>query len=90
MMDGEQKVHTLIWLKASGALAQINANPGYYQDLKNSSAQLYPNPDFQQIELDVMRTYPSVSDAKTKAKMHLQLRNVLVSFVKRNAKIGYF
>ena len=36
VMDGEHKVHTLIWLKATGALCQINSHPGYYQQLKNS------------------------------------------------------
>ena len=30
LMDGEHRVHTLIWLKGSGAYGQIKANPGYY------------------------------------------------------------
>ena len=69
VMDGEQKVHTLIWLKASGALCQIYAHPGYYQQLKNNQGLIYPNPDFQQIELDVLRTYPHIEDAKHRAKL---------------------
>jgi len=51
---------------------------------------LYPNPDFEQIELDVLRTYPLVTDQKAKAKLQTQLRNVLNCFLKRNAQIGYF
>ena len=46
VMEGENKVHTLIWLKATGALCQVQAHPGYYQQLKSSQAVLYPNPDF--------------------------------------------
>ena len=31
VMDGESKVHALIWLKATGALCQAHAHPGYYE-----------------------------------------------------------
>jgi len=68
-MGGENRVHTHIWLKATGALCQLKANPGYYTQLKNSVDLIYPNPDFHQIEMDVMRTYPHVEVAKTKEKL---------------------
>ena len=68
----------------------MDAHPGYYQQLKNSDVHLYPNPDFQQVELDVLRTYPQIDDARHRQKLHTSLRNVLTCFVKRNAKIGYF
>ena len=38
----------------------------------------------------MIRTYPHVEDPKTRTKLHSNLRNVLMCFVKRNAKIGYF
>jgi len=90
LFEGNNRVHTLIWLKATGALQQIHAHPGYYAQLKNSKDLLYPNPDFMQIELDVHRTYPHIKDPKAKSRLEGQLRNVLTSFLKRNAKIGYF
>ena len=37
--------HKQLWLRASGALAQKEANPGYYATLKGL-ANDYPSPDF--------------------------------------------
>ena len=38
--------HKHLWLRASGALAQIEANPGYYNTLKALVID-YPTPDFK-------------------------------------------
>ena len=78
-----------VWLRTSGALAQRNAHPGYYDSLKNSKF-LYPNPDFDQIELDVTRTFPHLNNKAKREKKEQQLRNVLTAYLKRNAKVGYF
>ena len=37
--------HKQLWLRASGALAQKEANPGYYSTMKRL-ANDYPSPDF--------------------------------------------
>lgn len=39
----------------------MHANPGYYQALCDLEMN-YPNPDFQQVEIDVKRTFPHVKD----------------------------
>ena len=51
-----QSFHKQVWLRASGALAQIEANPGYYYSLKRLALD-YPNPAFSQIEIDVIRSF---------------------------------
>ena len=86
----EIQVHALIWLKASGAFNQIQANRGYYRKLCNCTTLVYPNSDFYQLELDVLRTYPDRQNTKNKEQLQDQLRNILRCFVMRNAKIGYF
>ncbi len=53
--------HRRLWLKCSGALAQKLSNPGYYEGLKQLGF-FYPNPAFNQIELDLHRTYPHIED----------------------------
>jgi len=47
-----------LWLRATGAAAFMDfyGNIGYYEKLKRSALD-YPNPSFQQIELDLKRTF---------------------------------
>ena len=48
----------------------------------------YPNPSFNQIELDLGRTFPN--DPVDKVEKYIgPLRNVLNTFIKRNPTIGY-
>ena len=61
-LKSELKVHALIWLKASGSYMQKMSNPGYYSQLKACKSLVYPNHDFEQIELDIRRTYPHIQD----------------------------
>ena len=53
--------HKQLWLRASGALAQKEANPGYYDTLKRQSND-YPSPDFSQIEIDAIRSYQQITN----------------------------
>jgi hypothetical protein len=48
----------------------------------------YPNPGFNQIELDLKRTFPNDPIEATEQCI-IPMRNVLYSFVKRNPTIGY-
>lgn len=48
----------------------------------------YPNPCFNQIELDLRRTFPN-DPPELMEKYIGPLRNVLCTFVKRNPTIGY-
>ena len=80
--------HRRLWLKCSGALAQKLANPGYYDTLI-SKGFFYPNPAFNQIELDLPRTYPHVTDEAEVEQLIVPLRNVLHGIVIRNPTIGY-
>ena len=62
-------------------------NKGYYETLRDHD-MLYPNPSFNQIELDLRRTFPN--DPPEEMEVHIgPLRNVLSTFVKRNPTIGY-
>ena len=64
------------------------ANPGYYEALTKSKI-FYPNPSFQQIELDLRRTYPQQKDKQQLEKDVNVLRRVLNAYVLRNPRIGY-
>lgn len=78
-----------VWLLASGAanLLDMEHNRDYYQKLRDSILE-YPNPCFNQIELDLKRTYPSEPPEKV-AQYIVPLRNVLTTFIKRNPTVGY-
>jgi len=49
----------------------------------------YPNPAFNQIELDLTRTYPNIIEVEDLQSLLGPLRNVLYSIVIRNPTIGY-
>lgn len=53
----------MLWLRASGAASQMASlhNKGYYQSLQELDMN-YPNPSFNQIELDLKRTFSDISD----------------------------
>ena len=75
-------------MKCSGALGQKLAFPGYYEGLKRQGF-FYPNPAFIQIELDLPRTYPHVTDEAELRLLLEPLRHVLQAIVIRNPTIGY-
>ena len=62
-------------------------NRNYYFYLRDQNIE-YPNPCFNQIELDLRRTFPNDSPDVIN-KLIVPLRNVLTTFVKRNPTIGY-
>ena len=62
-------------------------NKDYYKNLRDNYPQ-YPNPCFNQIELDLRRTFPN-DKPESVDKLICPLRNVLYTFVKRNPTIGY-
>lgn len=62
-------------------------NNNYYYILRDHNID-YPNPCFNQIELDLKRTFPN--DPPEHVEKYIgSLRNVLTTFVKRNPTIGY-
>ena len=75
-------------MRGCGAKALMDDNPGYYQNLKNHLYE-YPNPWFNQIELDLKRTF-SDNDEYSSLDKEDQMRNVLGAYVKRNPSVGYW
>ena len=84
-----EKFRRNLWLRASGALAvmELKENKNYYRNLKNLPMS-YPNPSFNQIELDLRRTFTELKISKSE-KLIVKLRNVLTTYTKRNPTIGY-
>ena len=78
-----------MWLRASGAAAVMSLpeNKNYYKDLKRLELN-YPNPSFNQIELDLRRTFQELKISKSEPLIS-KLRNVLTAYTKRNPTIGY-
>ncbi|CDW73574.1 tbc1 domain family member 2a-like [Stylonychia lemnae] len=78
-----------LWLRASGASAMINLpeNRQYYRNLKKQAMD-YPNPCFNQINLDLRRTFFELKINKSEQLID-KLRNVLAVYTKRNPTIGY-
>lgn len=71
----------------SGAASQMEMNRDYYFNLRDRM-KFYPNPCFNQVELDLRRTFPNEPQDSIE-KFVIPLRNVLSCFVKRNPTIGY-
>ena len=78
-----------MWIKASGAAASLSLpeNQNYYKNLKRLDLN-YPNPSFNQIELDLRRTFFELKISKSEMLID-KLRNVLTTYCKRNPTIGY-
>ena len=74
---------------ASGAanLMSMAHNHNYYFKLRDLHPH-YPNPCFNQIELDLKRTFPNEPPQMVENTI-VPLRNVLTTFIKRNPTIGY-
>lgn len=85
----EEKYRRHLWLRASGASSAMNLpeNKGYYKKLKKMALE-YPNPSFNQIELDLRRTFTELKVAKSE-RLIVKLKNVLFTYCKRNPTIGY-
>ena len=82
-----QEYRRELWLRATGAKALIAQNPDYYKRLLESFND-YPNPHFNQIELDLKRTFPEDKFYNNKETLG-SLRNILTAFSKRNMSVGY-
>lgn len=65
----------------------MRCNQGYYESLKKANMN-YPNPSFNQIELDLRRTFQEETPERVEALID-PLRNVLATYTKRNPTIGY-
>ena len=65
----------------------MSDNPGYYERLIHNFVE-YPNPHFNQIELDIKRTFPEDPFFAEKSTLD-SLRNILTAFSKRNLSVGY-
>ena len=70
-----------------GAKKLMDANPGYYQSLKHNFLE-YPNPCFDQIDIDLKRTFFDMPQFATPEREEM-MRNVLYCYVKRNPALGY-
>ena len=86
--DRKKHFNRKLWLRASGGRSQLLANKGYYTSLTNSSLS-YPNYDFQQVDLDVFRTFPHIKSQAERRRLMNPLKNLLYSYVKRNPTVGY-
>lgn len=53
----EEELMGKVWMLASGAANLMNVHQNYYFRLRDS-VSIYPNPCFNQIELDLRRTFP--------------------------------
>ena len=76
-------------MKATGAKAHMESdiNKGYYDTLVRSEFD-YPNPSFEQIEVDLNRTFTDLA-ALEPEKYIPSLRRVLRAYVTRNPTVGY-
>jgi hypothetical protein len=68
-------------------MINMEYNRNYYFQMRDHNLE-YPNPCFNQIELDLYRTFPNDDPAMVE-KFIDPMRNVLTTFVKRNPTIGY-
>ncbi|XP_062049892.1 growth hormone-regulated TBC protein 1 isoform X1 [Lepus europaeus] len=77
-----------VWMAVSGAQAQMDRNPGYYQRLVQGGS----NPGLQEaIRTDLNRTFPDNVRFRKTAEPCLQqaLYNVLLAYGRHNQGVGY-
>lgn len=82
-----EKQRKVLWLRLSGAHAQIRSNPGYYQAIieeRASCSTVY----LKQIDRDLHRTFPTEDYLREKSTQRA-LRNVLMAYTWRNPTAGY-
>ena len=79
----------MLWVRASGAANQMAHlhNKGYYDSLQKLDLN-YPNPAFNQIDLDLKRTFSDMPEEEANEYIPI-LRRVLITYVKRNPTVGY-
>lgn len=79
----------LLWLRATGAAMQMTffQNRNYY-NLLDAEEFNYPNPSFNQIDLDLKRTFSDLNNEEAD-KLIPPLRRILRAYVKRNPTVGY-
>ena len=76
-----------MWLISSGAARELDNNPNYYSNLLEYSKTV-PNPNENQINLDIKRTFPQEKLCMEK-KFLERLKNILMCYSIRNTSVGY-
>ena len=76
------------WFISSGAKQEQFDNPTYYKLLLNDYPKEISLPMKKQIELDIKRTFPEDEYYQNIENLN-KLRNVLLTYSKRNLSIGY-
>ena len=76
-----------MWFISSGAARELDNNPNYYKTLLKYSKTV-PNPNENQINLDIQRTFPDEKLCMEK-KFLEKLKNILMCYSIRNTSIGY-
>jgi len=76
------------WYISSGAKQEHFDNPTYYKVLLNNYPKEISLPMKKQIELDIKRTFPEDEYYQNNENLN-KLRNVLLTYSKRNLSIGY-
>ncbi|KAL0963513.1 hypothetical protein UPYG_G00307420 [Umbra pygmaea] len=79
-----------IWMAASGAQAQMEKNPGYYQSLLGMDQQRDPKLE-ETVRTDMHRTFPDNVHFRNSSETCLQnvLYNVLLAYGCHNPSVGY-
>ena len=76
------------WFISSGAKKEMLEHPNYYNFLLSNYPKEIELPNEHQIELDLKRTFPEDSFFHQKDTIN-KLRNILLTYSKRNLSIGY-
>lgn len=76
------------WYISTGAKQEHFDNPNYYKILLNNYPKEVSLPMKKQIELDIKRTFPEDEYYQNNENLN-KLRNVLLTYSKRNLSIGY-
>jgi len=78
-----------IWMTFSGAIFDLEANPGYYSQLASESVKL-KNLANEEIERDLHRSLPEHPAFQPQEKIGIDgLRRILCAYAARNPQIGY-
>jgi len=77
-----------LWMIASGARKEMKEFPNYYNDILNEYPEYVPSLFEKNIENDLNRTFPDEEFFQDTDNIN-KIRNILISFSRRNSSIGY-
>lgn len=78
-----------LWLQLSGAAKKLKENEGYYEKMLQIHSKQLQSRTYEEIEKDLLRTYPTHPLFETRGETHNSMARILVAYSWRNPLVAY-